>query len=314
MTGFDPEGPPKRSFPRTVSVWFQQIRGPFLVLAMVLVMIGAAVARRDGFWDWVSFWLLMAGVTAAHAAVNLFNELSDYRTGIDSRTRRTPFSGGSGMMQAGATSPRSVRAVAYVLLLASALIGLTFCFRSGWPVLFFMISGGIAVRYYTSHLSKLLLGEMISGITLGTFVVLGVFYSLTRHFTWEAVFISIPPGILTSLLLFLNEFPDAEADRSGGRHHLVIHLGKRKSAFLYSAALVPVYVFLFISPWVVRAPATVRLSLSTLPFAVGAATIVLKHFNRFEKMVAAQALNTAVVILTDLLIAVGYVLPHKGLP
>jgi 1,4-dihydroxy-2-naphthoate octaprenyltransferase len=276
----------------------------------MLVLIGLAVARHDGFADAKSAWLLLAGVLSAHASANLFNELSDIRTGIDSRTQRTPFSGGSGMMQSGATSPQCVRTTAYGLLVASALIGLYFCFRSGWLILFFMVCGGAAVRFYTSVLSRWLLGEIASGLTLGTFVVLGVYFALARTISPEAVFISIPPGILTSLLLFLNEFPDADADKSGGRHHVVITLGKSKSAVVYAVGMMAVYGCLFAAPWVVRAPKILWIALATSPLAFMAVGLSIRHHHDFKKMVMAQGLNTLVVIVTDLLIVLAYLVHH----
>lgn len=296
------------NFKQTFFIWFRQIRGPFLVLAVVLVLVGAGMAKNDGFWNWGSVCLLIAGVTGAHASVNLFNELSDFRTGIDRRTRRTPFSGGSGLMQSNATSPKSVRAAAYGLLLFSGMIGVYFFLMSGWPILLFMVCGGLAVRFYTSHLAKWLLGEAISGLTLGSFVVLGVYYAMSRRFTGEVVCLSIPPGILTSLLLFLNEFPDAEADKAGGRKHLVIHYGKKKSAVIYSASLAVVYGLISAAPWIAGAPKTIWISLLTLPLAIKTACITRRYYNDFEKMTQAQGLNVAVVILTDLLLAAGYFL------
>jgi 1,4-dihydroxy-2-naphthoate polyprenyltransferase len=287
-------------------IWLLQIRAPFLVLAVFLTLVGAAVALHDGFWNGPHLLLLIAGVVAAHASVNLFNELSDFRTGIDKHTVRTPFSGGSGMLQSRQTSPQMVRLVAYSLLFFSGLIGVYFCFKSGWLILIFMLSGGIAIRFYTSHLAKILLGEVFSGLTLGTFVVLGTYYALTSHLTREIIFVSIPPGILTALLLFLNEIPDSQADRAGGRKHLVIQLGKKKSSVVYAFFMGLVYAFIISTPWVVHAPRLIWLGLLTIPLAVKASVTALKFHNSNKKMVPAQAMNTLTVLLTDLFLAVAY--------
>ena len=298
----------KSSYGPLAGIWFQQIRGPFLILAVFLVLIGAAMAFRlsPGSWSWPSFLLLLAGVVSAHASVNLFNELSDYKTGIDRRTKRTPFSGGSGLLVTGVTSPAAVSAVAYSLLVFSGLVGLYFCFKAGWIILLFMVLGGVAIRFYTSHLARFLLGELFSGLTLGTLVVLGVYYSLCRSFPPDILFLSVPPGILTALLLFLNEFPDAEADKSGGRRHLVIHLGKKKSAVVYAVSLAVVYALILVAPFLMNAPRTVWLALLTCPLAVKAAAITLKEYAHPGKLVPAQGLNTIVVLLTDLFLAIGY--------
>ena len=120
---------------KRLGIWFNQVRGPFLILSVVLVLIGITSAHRHGFVNWGHYILLTIGVIFAHIAVNLFNELSDYRTKIDEYTSRTPFSGGSGMLQSGKTSPRSVTFVANTTLFLAGAIGLYFCIVSTWYIL-----------------------------------------------------------------------------------------------------------------------------------------------------------------------------------
>ena len=289
-------------------VWFYQIRAPFLVLAVVLVLIGIAVANRQGDVYWVQTVLVMIGVILSHVSVNLFNELSDFRTGIDSMTERTPFSGGSGMLQSGNTSYKAVSLTASLSLLLAAGIGIYFCFASGWLILVFMIPGGVAIIFYTSFFARCLFGEFISGLTLGSFVVMGTFYALTGTLGLEVVLLSIPPGILTALLLFLNEFPDHQADRLGGRRHLVIYFGSRKASFIYIVALASVYVFIIALAVLGNSPRTILISLFTLPLAFKAARTIKEHHDDAKKMIPALAANVGVVILTDLLLAVGYLI------
>jgi 1,4-dihydroxy-2-naphthoate octaprenyltransferase len=288
-----------------VKVWLFQIRAPFLILAAVLVLIGIAAADFKGQFEWIHTALIMIGVVLAHISVNLFNELSDYQTGIDQNTVQTPFSGGSGMMQSGKTSPKAVRIFAYSTLFVSALIGIYFCLVSGWLILVFMISGGIAIRFYTSFFSKWLIGEIISGLTLGSFVVLGTFYALTGTMGTEIILISIPPGILTTLLLFLNEFPDLEADKKGGRHHLVIHFGRKKSSFIYVLGLIVVYVTVLGISFLKTIPDTILIALITLPMAFKSSITVLKNHNDIPKLIPALAMNVGIVIVTDLFMAIG---------
>ncbi|MCK4762285.1 MAG: prenyltransferase [Candidatus Aminicenantes bacterium] len=288
-----------------IAIWLQQIRAPFLILAVMLALIGIAAAFRDGYTHWLHAGLLIIGVVLTHIAVNLFNELSDYKTKIDENTTRTPFSGGSGMMQAGKTNPKAVTAAAYTAMFLGGTIGIYFCFVSSWFILGFMIAGGIAIRFYTSHLARWLVGELISGLTLGTLVVLGVYLSLTGQLNINIVFISIPPGILTTLLLFLNEFPDAEADKAGGRYHMVIYFGKKKSAKIYISGLVLTYTLIIAAPFVFAVPYTVLIALLTLPIALKAGLTALKHHSDTPKLIPALGMNVMVVLLTDLLLAVG---------
>lgn len=289
-------------------VWFQQIRGPFLILSIALTLIGIATAHWHGFGNIWHSLLLTAGVVLAHVSVNLFNEISDYKNKIDENTSRTPFSGGSGMLQSGRTTVGRVTWVAYLALLAAGTIGLYFCLVSGWMILFFMVCGALAVRFYTSHLAKWLIGELVSGLTLGSFVVIGVHYALTSFMTLDIIYIALVPGLLTALLLFLNEFPDAEADRKGGRRHLVIFFGRKKSTVIYAFAVVLVFALLAAGPFVLNIPYTVLITLATLPLGVAAVFLTLKYYGEPARMVPAQGLNIALVILTDLLLVGAYFL------
>lgn len=293
---------------KVLKIWVQQIRAPFLALSVVLVLIGIAAARYDGYVHWGHSLLLMAGVIMAHVSVNLFNELSDHHTKIDFHTMRTPFSGGSGMLQAGKTSPTAVKMMAYSTLAIAGAVGAYFCFVSGWWVLLFMIVGGSAVRFYTSHLARWLAGELVAGLTLGSLVVIGVYYALSGSFTLETAWVAIPPGILTSLLLFLNEFPDAEADEAGGRRHLVIQWGKRRSAVMYVAGLVLVYLIILLGPVVVGVPLLSMMALLTIPLSVKAGMVVLKYNENSSHLLPALGMNVGIVILTDALLALGYFL------
>jgi 1,4-dihydroxy-2-naphthoate octaprenyltransferase len=246
------------------------------------------------------------GVIAAHMAVNLFNELSDFSTKIDENTQRTPFSGGSGMMQSGQTAYKQVRFLAFAVLTVSAAIGIYFIFHSGWLILPIMLIGGISILFYTSHFSRWLLGEIISGIGLGTLVVIGSFYALTGFINLSIIMLAIPPGILTALLLFLNEFPDMEADQLGGRHHLVIHFGKKISSRIYVIVLGVMYLFILMLPiWLQFSP-KILIALLTLPLAVMAGRIVWRDFAHTPRLIPALGMNVGIVILTDLLLAVSF--------
>ena len=215
-------------------IWLAQVRAPFLILAFLLVLIGLALAfklpgDRLGFNLFHAF-LLVIGVVSAHAAVNLFNEYSDFKTGIDFNTNRNPFSGGSGMIIDGYTSQRSVKIAAISLLILAFGIGIYFTVVSHWSIIILVLIGGLTIVFYTEGLARIMLGELFAGLSLGSLVVVGTYIAMTATPGQElgdllsavVIMVSIPPGILTSLLLLINEFPDVEADKAGGRLHLVI--------------------------------------------------------------------------------------------
>ncbi|MFC1671331.1 prenyltransferase [Spirochaetota bacterium] len=307
-----------------IKIWGAQIRGSFLVLSVLLVCIGLSLSAlhieitKSGIFNPYHAILLIVGVVLTHISVNLFNEYSDYKTGIDSNTKRTPFSGGSGMIQAGLTKPKSVLFAAVTTLILALFIGIYFIIISHWSLIILMVIGGVAIVFYTTHLAKILLGELFAGMTLGTFVVLGVYISMIGNWNIPAgdllsldiILISIPPGLLTSLLLFLNEFPDAEADKKGGRFHIVIWLGKKKSAYIYSVVLAVIYAIIIIIPAAGLASKWILLALLTLPVAIKAASIAVKFGEDNEKLLSALGMNVMIVLITDALIAVAFLIKY----
>ncbi len=213
-------------------------RAPFLLLPITLVAVGTAAAAYNGGVVVLHVALALVGLVALHVAVNALNEASDMKTGIDLHTTRTPFSGGSGTLPSGLL-PRSAAVSVGIAGAAIGLaIGVFFVMRIGWPLMPFLLLGGIAVLAYTDLLARLGIGEVCAGLGLGLLPVLGT--ALVQKGTigsaaWGA---GIPAFFMTFNLLLLNEFPDEDADRAGGRRNLVLMLGRRTAAWIYAAVAV----------------------------------------------------------------------------
>lgn len=299
------------------AAWMAQVRANFLILAVFLVGIGLAITWKhqppvDGNFDFFHAALILAGVVMAHVSVNLFNEYSDYRTGIDFNTVRSPFSGGSGMIVSGRTSPRSVLLAAIITLALAFGTGLYFSFVAHWSILVISLTGGLTVVFYTPLLARIMLGEFFAGLALGTLVVIGTFIAMTASpgmplsgiITKELVLISIPPGILTSLLLLINEFPDVEADRQGGRKHLVIRFGRKRAAYIYAFGVFLTFGIIILLPLLGMASTWIYLALIPLPLALNASFLAIRHNDDSNKIVTAMGNNVMTVLLTDLLLAV----------
>ncbi|MFC1490930.1 prenyltransferase [Candidatus Latescibacterota bacterium] len=292
----------------SIIIWLKGIRANFLVLAVVLVMIGGAAAWRDGSFNTLYFIATLIGIVFAHISVNLFNEYSDWKTGIDAHTERTPFSGGSGNLQQGLLEPSQVRMASWLTLSVSFSLGLWLASVSGWPVLVLMGIGGLTTIFYTDYLAKLMIGEIASGITLGSFVVIGAYFVQTGEINSGIIWASVSPGILTMLLLLLNEFPDLEADRAGGRKHLVIVFGKRVSGIIYSILLLSVYLVFILGVIKSTMPATILIGLLTLPLALITISKVIRYGNDMPRLIPALGMNVIIVLATDFLLTVGYLI------
>ena len=211
-------------------------RAPFLLLPPTLVAAGAAAAAWDGAFSWLRTLLAVIGLVALHMAVNILNEWSDMRTGIDLETERTPFSGGSGTLPAGGMGSRTALVFGLACSGVGLAIGLWFLLKVGWLLLPILIAGAIAVLAYTDVLARIGIGELAAGFGLGAGPVIGS--ALVQGGGWSdaAAAASIPAFFMTFNLLLLNEFPDQQADRKGGRRNLVILFGRKNAAWIYVVA------------------------------------------------------------------------------
>jgi 1,4-dihydroxy-2-naphthoate octaprenyltransferase len=213
-------------------------RAPFLLLPPTLVASGAAAASWDGRFSWLHTMMALIGLVALHMAVNILNEWSDMRTGIDLETERTPFSGGSGTLPGGGMGLQTALIFGLACAAVGLAIGIWFVPRIGTALIPIMVLGAICVLAYTDALARMGIGEIAAGFGLGSGPVIGT--ALVQDGSWSraAIAASIPAFFMTFNLLFLNEFPDEKADRKGGRKNLVILLGRRRAAMVYAAAAI----------------------------------------------------------------------------
>jgi len=269
-------------------------------------MIGTSAAFYHGYHNLLHMFLALFGLVAFHISVNTLNDYHDFKSGIDLHTRRTPFSGGSGLLPIGKVSPEMAHYMGLISLGVGSLIGIYFTLAISWQVLPILILGIIAVYFYNTLFSKLMVGEILAGLGLGLLPVLGVFLVISGKITPLAFFAGFPPFFLTFNLLFLNEFPDSEADRMGGRRHLVIFLGKKRAGVLYLIITTITYISIIIGIVLRILPIWTLLALLTIPIAIKAIKGALTDYDNFEKFISAQGANIFVVLVTQALFALGF--------
>ncbi len=216
--------------------FFGVARAPFLLLPVTLIVCGAGAASFDGAFSWSRSLVALVGLVALHMTVNIFNEVSDYRTGIDLETERTPFSGGSGTLPTGGITPRTATIFGTVSAGVGAGVGVWFLLEIGWPMVPLLIAGAITVLAYTNALARIGAGEIAAGLGLGALPVLGTALVQGGQLGPAAFAASVPAFFMTFNLLLLNEFPDEKADRRGGRRNLVLLLGRKPAAVVYASA------------------------------------------------------------------------------
>jgi len=290
-----------------LKVWFLETRPQFLLLSVVLAFLGTCIAWYDDYFHLGYALLAFLGLLLCHISVNVLNDYFDYRSGIDLEAKRTPFSGGSGILPAALLKPKQVLWLGLVSLLVAVPIGVYFVVARGWQLLPLLVVGALCALLYTPVLTRLRWPELAPGVGLGALPVVGTYFVQTAAYTLPAVVASIPSGILVHNLLLLNEFPDAEADRKAGRKTLPIVMGKSKAWVVYSALTILVYLWIIGGVVVGKMPAFSLIALLTLPFAIKAIQGTRKH-DEMSQLVPAMANNVMVVLLTQFLLGIGYIL------
>ncbi|MFC2062963.1 prenyltransferase [Chloroflexota bacterium] len=290
-----------------LKTWFLETRPAFLILSVVLAFLGTAVAWYDGFFHFGHALLAFFGLLLAHISVNVLNDYFDYRSGVDLATQRTPFSGGSGILPAALLRPRQVLWLGLGAFLLAVPIGIYFVVVTGWQLLPLLLVAAVCILLYTPVILRMKWPEWSPGLGMGFLPVLGAYFIQAGEYTLPAVVAAVPSGILVHNLLLLNEFPDTEADKVASRKTLAITMGKTGAGMVYT--VLTALIYLWVIGWVAAGvmPAFTLLALLTLPLAVKAIRGVRKH-DDMNRLVPAMANNIMVVLLTQLLLGVGYIL------
>jgi 1,4-dihydroxy-2-naphthoate octaprenyltransferase len=288
-------------------VLFGPMRPSFLLLVPCCVAVGAATATWSGAaWSWRHLGLAFLGALAAHISVNALNEYDDFRSGLDLRTRRTPFSGGSGTLPQHPDGAGVALAVGLVALAVVVAVGLYFTWLRGRAILPLGLLGILVVVSYTRWLTRdPWLCLIAPGLGFGPLMVVGTHFALTGDYSWSALVASLVPFFLVSNLLLLNQFPDLEADRAVGRRHLLIRAGRRAGVQVYALFMVLAYASV-VAGWLAgRLPATSLLALLTVILAVPTVRGAARHAASIPELIPYMGRNVVITLATPVLVAIG---------
>jgi 1,4-dihydroxy-2-naphthoate octaprenyltransferase len=286
------------------------MRIPFLILTPVCVMlgIGTAIWRSDEVRV-LHLILVFIGAICAHISVNTFNEYFDFKSGLDFRTERTPFSGGSGTLPKKPALANKVLGAAIITFAITSFIGLYFLYIRGILLLPLGILGLFIVFAYTPWLTyNPVLCLIAPGLGFGTLMVMGADFVITGEYSWTAFFASIVPFFLVSNLLLLNQFPDVDADKSIGRKTLPVIIGRRGSAFIFTAFLIMAYLSIVFGIYLGFLPKFCIIGLLTVFIGVPVVINAFQYADNIKKLIPYMSLNVMLVITTPSLVSVGLII------
>jgi 1,4-dihydroxy-2-naphthoate polyprenyltransferase len=209
-----------------LSVWLRAIRIKFLLASVIAVSLGLSLAWYAGSSiDVFHALLTFAGVISLHASVDLLNDYWDFKRGIDTKTKRTKMSGGTGVLPEGLLKPKSVYLAGIGFLILGSIIGIYFVIIFGIAIGVILGFAILSVYFYSTKIVNWGLAEVFVTIK-GTLIVIGTFFIQSQGIDDFTIFAGIVVGLLSSLVLFVTSIPDHDIDKEKGRRTLIIIFGK----------------------------------------------------------------------------------------
>ena len=302
------------------------MRIPFLQATIIPVVLGGVIAWQSSagkLFHWDLFLLAILGASLIHIATNMLNDYFDYKSGNDLMVKhQNPFAGGGRILTAGLISPSKHLAVSLSSLVIGCLIGLYLVVAQGLPMLFWLgLVGVISAYFYVGPPLKLAyrgIGEIIVGLNFGPIMTLGSYYVQTGSWSLAALtepfLASLPIGLLITAVLWINEFPDVDADRAVGKKTLVARLGYLRSVSVFITLLAVSYL-LVISYSLLRVFDSLQITsyttlivLLSLPLGIKAVRVLRASYQDPHAIIPANAGTIMLHLSFGLLAIAGFVI------
>lgn len=192
--------------------------------------------------------LALIGVCFAHLATNLLDDYFDYKSLIkqvnfdkqayvkNSQKTKCRY------LITGLITVQDILLLSLLYLSIAGVIGLIFFVKCGIGVLYFALIGAFIVITY-SFLSKVRLSEYAVAIAYGPALFGGVYYVMTKTYSWEALLLSIPTMVMTIVLIYIHTVMDFEFDVQEGHKTLANSFNSQlESLIILKLLLITAYI------------------------------------------------------------------------
>jgi 1,4-dihydroxy-2-naphthoate octaprenyltransferase len=141
-------------------------------------------------------------------------------------------------------------------------------------------------------------------LNFGPFATAGTVYALTGSVTLADFLIGLPIGLLTTAILWINQFPDEASDRETGKINLVVLLGKKRARWGYLLLLAAAFGVLLYWLAIGVLPWGTLLILASIPLAIYAGRIAVRDYDQ-RSLIRANAATIQLHLAYGLLLVVG---------
>jgi len=287
----------------------QTTRPSFLLLAPLSVLFAVAVAiyHQESISIPNLGWLFL-GALSALVSVNTFNEYCDFQSGLDFKTLKTPFSGGSGALPENPDAAKDTHWLAMVSLVTTMIVGYVLMQEVGFRLLPIGLLGIFLIITYTQWIVKMPWVCLIApGLGFGLLIPIGSYMVISSDFAPLMWHLALIPFLLVNNLLLINQIPDIAADISVGRRTFPIVYGVAASGLVF--LLFSLLAYFLIAYHVYRQCIPVLSLLAVLPMfaSLYAYAGIRKYGEQIGHHPTHLAANVVAVITTPLLLMVGLI-------
>ena len=212
-----------------LKAWVQASRPPFFIATLIPLTAGAVSAGKQGSFTILPFALVLIASFLVHFATNITNDYFDHMQGTDAGDSI----GGSRVLQDGKITLAELRTAIILLYIVAAIIGLGLTWSLQlWAILPLMAIAAFSGLFYVAPPIRYGyhgLGELFVGINMGPVMILGSSWVLLGRVDWTPLPVSIPIGLMVSLILYYQSIPDIDTDQQAGKRTLAVRLGKKKA-------------------------------------------------------------------------------------
>ncbi|GMR01917.1 MAG: 1,4-dihydroxy-2-naphthoate polyprenyltransferase [Acidimicrobiia bacterium] len=241
---------------------------PATLLASVApVLIGTAIAWRDGVFALLPFVVVLVAALAIQVGVNFANDLADAARGADTEARIGP----QRAVSSGIITANEMKRGIVIAFSLAALGGVYLIWYGGWPIFVIGVVSILAALGYTNGpipYGYYGLGEVFVFIFFGLVATGGTRYVFSHSVPAAAWAGGVVMGLLAAAILEANNLRDIETDREAKKHTLAVIIGRRWARRLFAGTIVIAYITIIFSVSLGFLPGMSLIALIVAPLSV----------------------------------------------
>ena len=227
-----------------IGAWISAFRPRTLFLAAAGVILGSGLAMHVDRFDLTTALLTLTTALLLQLLSNLANDLGDYVKGTDRTGMRV---GPMRSVQSGKISPHQMKVGIGFTTLITMFSGLVLLLRLFHTIGLIVIVVFLIVGFF-SLLSALFYtlgerpygykgwGDFFAFLFFGPIAVIGTYYLQAQTIDFRSILPSIGMGLLSAMILNINNMRDIDNDAQSGKRTIAVRLGL-KGAKVYHAMM-----------------------------------------------------------------------------